>query len=119
MIMSVDECRRKHAALQNDIAACYTLWDRGSAIPVYVGTARSPSQIRRHLIKDHVREGKLGKLRINPPFHGFVLQQPIGWLGISFELYDDEASARAVERARIGEYGMRPIGSLFNRRSGG
>ena len=119
MIMSADACRRKLAALPSEIAACYTIWDRVPGVPVYVGTARSPARIRSHLQKDHMRTGNLGKLIINKPFYDYVLRQPIGWLGISFDLYDDETSARAFERARIAEYGMWPNGSLFNRSAGG
>ena len=119
MIMTADGCRRRIAALPNEIAACYTLWDREKAIPVYVGTARSPSRIRSHLQKDSVRSGNLGKLIINRPFYDFVMRQPIGWLGVSVDLFDSETEARQVEVARIAEFGMRPSGTLFNRTSRG
>ena len=119
MIMTADECTGWIAALPSEIAACYTLWDREKTVPVYVGTARSPSRIRSHLQKDRVRTGNLGKLIINRPFYDYVLGQPVGWLGISVDLFANEAQARRAEVYRIAEFGMRPNGPLFNRRSGG
>lgn len=119
MILTAQECREILARLPHKIAACYILWDRERGVPVYVGTAWSPSRIRGHLKKDDVREGNVGTLFRNPPFYEFVMRQPIGWLGVSFELYSSEAEARQAEVKLIAEYGMLPSGTLFNRRSQG
>lgn len=119
MIMDVEQCRRRLASLPKQIFGCYTLWDRASDTPVYVGTAKSPSRIRSHLQKDDKRIGNLGKLIINKPFCDYVLSRPVGWLGISFELFENEAASRAEECSRIASFGMRPSGTLFNRRASG
>lgn len=118
-IMTVDECKRWIASLPKEISACYVLWNRLDEMPVYVGTARSPSRLRSHLQKDDCREGNLGKLIINKPFYDYVMRQPIGWLGVSAMLCDSDGQARDVERNLIAEFGMRPAGSLFNRRISG
>ena len=119
MILDVEQCRRRLAVLPVEIFACYTLWDRFADIPVYVGTARNPSRIKSHLQKDDKRQGNLGKLVINQPFYTYVMQRPVGWLGVSFDLYDSHEEARSAEQSRIAEFGLRPFGSLFNRRAGG
>jgi len=119
MILDAAQCLRQLATLPPRISACYVLWDRANSLPVYVGTARSPSRIRSHLQKDERRTGNLGKLIINRPFYDFVLAQPVGWLGVTVDLFDTYEEARLAEVARIAEHGMRPLGSLFNRRAAG
>ncbi|MEO1678000.1 MAG: hypothetical protein AAFU80_07550 [Pseudomonadota bacterium] len=101
------------------ISAKYVLWNRIDGSPVYVGTAKAPSRLKSHLQKDFKREGPLGKLIINPPFYEYVMRQPVGWLGITVELFDTDQEARVAEIAEIARYGIRPEGTLFNRRAGG
>ena len=119
MTMNSEQARSKLDALPPQISARYILWNKLDGTPVYVGTAKSPSRIKSHLQKDYRREGPLGKLIINNPFYEYVLRQPIGWLGVSYNLFDDDAAARTVEQEDIAKYGMRPNGTLFNRRASG
>jgi len=115
MIMTAEEARQKISKLPSEISACYVLWDRPRGVPVYVGTARSPSRLRSHLQKDHARLGNLGKLADNPPFYKYVMRQPIGWLGVSFDMFACQSGARMAEVQQIAQFGMRPSGTLFNR----
>ncbi len=119
MIMNAQQARAKLDALPSRISARYILWNNSDKTPVYVGTAKSPSRIKSHLQKDYRREGPLGKLIINKPFYDYVMLQPIGWLGVSFDLYDDDEAARQAEQEDIARFGMRPAGTLFNRRASG
>ncbi|MCX7567124.1 hypothetical protein OS189_12295 [Sulfitobacter sp. F26169L] len=117
--MNAEQTRSKLAALPLSINARYVLWNRLETMPVYVGTAKAPSRIKSHLQKDDKRVGPLGKLIVNKPFYEYVMNQPIGWLGISFDLFEDDDDARQAERDDIARFGMRPNGTLFNRRAGG
>lgn len=119
MIMNVEQARRRLDALPTRISARYILWDRNKTVPVYVGSAKSPSRIKSHLQKDSKRHGPLGKLIINKPFYDYVMAQPTGWLGLSFDLFEDDEAAREAERRDILRFGMRPNGTLFNRRASG
>jgi len=119
MIMTVDQTREALRRLPDQIIARYVLWNRNTGEPVYVGTAKAPSRIRSHLQKDDRREGPLGKLIVNKPFYDYVMRQPVGWLGVSFDVFEDDGAARVAEQADITRFGMRPHGTLFNRRAGG
>lgn len=119
MIMDAKQTRAKLDAMPSQINARYILWNRFDGLAVYVGTAKAPSRIRSHLQKDNRREGPLGKLIINKPFYDYVMIQPEGWLGVSFDLFGDDEAARRAERDDIERFGMRPGGTLFNRRASG
>ena len=119
-ILTADECRSRIVALPDKIEACYVLWDRRDARPVYVGTAQSKGRIRAHLLKDGVRDGKIGLTHRNKKFFDYVNAQPVGWLGVTFELFETKANAREAERAAISKFGIRRNGgSLFNRQMSG
>ena len=119
-ILTADECRSRIVALPDKIEACYVLWDRRDARPVYVVTAQSKGRIRAHLLKDGVRDGKIGLTHRNKKFFDYVNAQPVGWLGVTFELFETKANAREAERAAISKFGIRRNGgSLFNRQMSG
>ena len=119
-MLSADEAKAAIAALPDRILACYVLWDRSLAIPIYVGTARYRSRLAAHLKKDDLRDGKIGHTHVNPDFYAHVVMQKPGWLGLTYRLYDNEAESRESERALIAKHRLRSIGgSLFNRRMAG
>ena len=106
--------------MPRDIFACYVLWDILRSKPVYVGTARNRGRLRAHLKKDTVRDGKVGLTYRNPEFLAFVMAQPAGWLGMSIDLFDNEADMRKAEIERIARFALkRDGGSLFNRSRSG
>jgi len=119
-ILTADECRSRIVALPDKIEACDVLWDRCNAKPVYVGTARNKGRIRAHLLKDSVRDGKIGLTHRNRKFFDYVNSQPVGWLAVTFDLFETKAKARVAERAAISKFGIRRDGgSLFNRQMSG
>ncbi|MNR94505.1 hypothetical protein D3C72_255900 [compost metagenome] len=119
-IMNAATCRRALGAPAWQGVAVYMLWSRKDQIPVYCGTARSPSRLRSHLAKDDLANGPKGKTHVNPDLRAYCLAQPAGWLGVSFALFESDDEARAVERDIIGRLGIRRYGGqLFNQRLSG
>lgn len=121
VIMNAADCRVALIARSPwEGVAVYMLWLRETAEPVYCGTAKSASRLKSHLVKDDLANGPVGKTHVNPGLRSFCLAQPAGWLGVSFALFENEDTARAVEREIIGRLGLRRHGGqLFNQRFSG
>ena len=120
-VLSAGACRAKLDTIGNwEGTAVYLLSSLISGEPVYCGTANGKSRLRSHLHKDDLRNGPVGKTKVNPELRAYCLSQPPGWLGIQFRLFPSETKARCAERTIIAELGIRRNGGqLFNQRMSG
>src|SRR6478672_4681551 len=120
-IRSAQECREHLAEGWSEAeTAVYVLWDRATQTAIYCGTSRTPGRLRSHLAKDDLANGPVGKTHVNPELRSYCLSEGKGWLGISFGVFADEASARRVEQEIISRFGIRKFGGqLFNQRLSG
>lgn len=120
-IRSAVECRDALAQSWGTAeTAVYVLWDRATETAIYCGTSRTPGRLRSHLAKDDLANGPAGKTHVNPELRSYCLSQPKGWLGVSFAVFSDEATARQAEREIINSLGIRKFGGqLYNQRLSG
>lgn len=120
-IMTAEQC----ANFLNGItiwngAANYMLWDLRTGTPIYCGTAKNKSSLKRHLAKDDLKNGPVGKTHVNPALREYCLAQPKGWLGIQFKMFSTNEEAKYSEVSIINELGIRNNGGiLFNQRMSG
>ncbi|WP_316013786.1 hypothetical protein [Roseobacter sp. HKCCA0434] len=97
---------------------CWLLWDRDAGLPFLCGIASSPGPIRAHLVKDHVRDGRIGLTWFFPELLDFVMARPPGFLGVSLFRFDTLGAAKICEQSIVAEFGRREAGGiLFNMRA--
>lgn len=120
-IMNAGECQRALTATpdwKGAGEAVYLLWDLDGETPIYCGTAEGKARLRGHLRKDHLCEREPSAVESrNPELVRYCSARRPGWLGVSFKVMDDKATAQSIEQAIISDLGIRRFGGvLFNQR---
>lgn len=120
-ILPAEECRRRLDSMTSwNGAATYLLYNRRTNEPIYCGTAKNRSSVRRHLAKDDLANGPVGKTQVNPELRNYCLAQRAGWLGVAFHMFGTLEEAKLEERRIIAQLGIRSLGgALYNQRLSG